>query len=48
MKEAYNSPELEITKFLSEDIITTSLTDGGVGSGDETPWGGMNGVVSNR
>lgn len=29
MKEKYTSPEMEIIEFDSEDVITTSLTDGG-------------------
>ena len=29
MKEKYTVPEMEIIEFDSEDVITTSLTDGG-------------------
>ena len=31
MKEFYNKPEIEITIFETEDVITTSLGDGGEG-----------------
>ena len=31
MKEIYTVPELEIIEFDNEDVITTSLTDGGTG-----------------
>lgn len=31
MKKQYNSPEIEIERFLFEDILTTS---GGIGYGD--------------
>lgn len=37
----YESPELEIVKFQSEDIITTSLLEGGVADDnntESTPW----------
>lgn len=29
MKEFYNKPEIEITMFETEDVITTSFGDGG-------------------
>lgn len=29
MKELYNKPEIEITMFETEDVITTSFGDGG-------------------
>ena len=29
MKEIYTAPEMEIIAFDAEDVITTSLTDGG-------------------
>lgn len=32
MKEQYTAPEMEIIGFDSEDVITTSLTDGGTGN----------------
>lgn len=35
MKEFYNKPEIEITMFETEDIITTSTGDGGEGNVDE-------------
>ena len=31
MKEQYSAPEMEIIEFETEDVITTSLTDGGTG-----------------
>ena len=31
MKELYTAPEMEIIEFDTEDVITTSLTNGGVG-----------------
>lgn len=30
VKEKYTAPEMEIIKFDSEDVITASLTDGGI------------------
>ncbi len=33
--------ELEIIAFDAEDVITTSLTDGGEGSGDEGDFGDL-------
>ncbi len=40
MKNEYMSPELEIVKFSDEDIITTSLVDGGgEGNGGDYEWG---------
>ena len=40
MKKEYMSPELEIVTISAEDIITTStLGDGGEGSGGSTGWG---------
>ena len=29
MKEKYTTPEMEISEFDTEDVITTSLTNGG-------------------
>ncbi len=29
MKQNYTIPEMEIIKFEAEDVITTSMTDGG-------------------
>lgn len=29
MKEKYNAPKMEIIIFEAEDVITTSMTDGG-------------------
>ena len=37
MKEFYNKPEIEITMFETEDVITTSTGDNFVDSGD-TGW----------
>ena len=41
MNKEYISPELEIVKFSTEDIIVTSLLEGGVADDnntDSTPW----------
>ena len=41
MNKEYISPELEIVKFLAEDIIVTSLIDAGEagnGNDDTTAW----------
>lgn len=41
MNKNYVSPEMEIVKFQTEDIITTSLIDGGVageGNDETTVW----------
>lgn len=41
MKRIYEVPELEIVKFSSEDVITTSLVDAGEagnGNDDVTEW----------
>ena len=35
MKEFYNKPEIEITMFETEDVITTSFGDNDA----ENPWG---------
>ena len=35
MKEFYNKPEIEITIFETEDVITTS----GIDNEAESPWG---------
>ena len=38
----YVSPELEVIKFSTEDVIVTSLTDNGIADGgsndDKTSW----------
>ncbi len=39
MKKAYEKPEIEITTFEPEDILASSLTNGGSGTGDEFGWG---------
>ena len=45
MKKEYIAPELDIVSFVTEDVITTSLTDGGnEGVGNETPWGALQNV----
>lgn len=44
MKKEYISPEIDIVKFEAEDVITTSLVNGGEGSGGTTPWGSIQGV----
>ncbi len=45
MKKEYIAPELDIVSFVTEDVITTSLTDGGnEGVGDVTPWGAVQNV----
>jgi hypothetical protein len=38
MKKAYEKPEIEITKFEPEDILTSTLFNGGSGSPDEYDW----------
>lgn len=37
----YIEAELDIIVFDAEDVITTSLTDGGEGSGDEGDFGDL-------
>jgi hypothetical protein len=37
----YMEAELDIIAFDAEDVITTSLTDGGEGSGDEGDFGDL-------
>jgi len=37
----YIEAELDIIAFDAEDVITTSLTDGGEGSGDEGDFGDL-------
>ena len=37
----YMEAELDIIAFDTEDVITTSLTDGGEGSGDEGDFGDL-------
>lgn len=45
MKKEYIAPELDIVSFVTEDVITTSLNDGGnEGVGDVTPWGAVQNV----
>ena len=44
MKKEYISPEIDIVKFEAEDVITTSLVNGGEGTGGTTPWGSIQGV----
>lgn len=45
MKKEYIAPELDIVSFVTEDVITTSLTDGGKeGVGGVTPWGAVQNV----
>ena len=45
MKERYETPEMEIVEFETEDIITTSFvndggTEGNIGGGEDTDeWG---------
>lgn len=42
MKELYNKPEIEITIFETEDVITTSVTEDGdniIDEGDQGWWG---------
>lgn len=40
MKKNYETPDLEIERFLFADIITVSSEGNGIGSGDweEDPW----------
>ena len=38
MKELSTAPELEVITFETEDVITTSLTNGGTGSGSKVVW----------
>lgn len=39
VKKTYKKPEIEITEFEPEEIMTSGLTDGGSGTGDELGWG---------
>ncbi len=39
MKKEYEKPEIEITEFETEDIMASTLIDGGSGTGDEFGWG---------
>lgn len=39
MKEFYNKPEIEITIFETEDVITTSVGDNIIDEGDQGWWG---------
>lgn len=45
MKMHYESPEMEISRFATEDVITTSttggLTNGGTGTGGSTSFGDL-------
>jgi|AGTN01.1.fsa_nt_gi hypothetical protein len=41
MKKAYEKPEIEITKFEPEDILASTLFNGGSGTGDEFGWGSI-------
>lgn len=38
MKEFFEKPELEIVIFEITDVVTTSLTNGGTGSGSIVVW----------
>ena len=41
MKKAYEKPEIEITEFEPEDILASTLYNGGSGTGDEFGWSGI-------
>jgi hypothetical protein len=47
MEKKYFTPEMEITEFETEDVITTSVgiptTSSGNGESGEGNWGGLNG-----
>ena len=38
MKKKYEKPIIEITEFEAEDIMASSLNNGGDGTGDEMGW----------
>lgn len=42
MKKAYEKPEIEIITFEPEDILASTLFNGGSGSPDEFGWGDIN------
>lgn len=41
MKKEYEKPTIEIIEFESEDIMASSLSNGGFGSGGSIGWGGI-------
>ena len=45
MKKIYSSPEIEITKFSTEDIITTSSVSGGMTTAGTADFTGGTGSI---
>lgn len=41
MKKVYEKPEIEITEFEVEDIMSSGLINGGDGTGDSIDWGAI-------